>query len=249
MLKIHHIVLGDRVTALVRECLDSWTTVTNCGFEFHLWTDARVEAFMKNEPAEFQNLLKRAKNYGEAGDILRYTIVGRLGGLYVDWDVLLLDPQRLLRVLGDLTNEKCLFLEDRNTEAKGYSSVFASSLFYMQEGNPLTRDLLRQMERDYVRTPDMPTAELTGPMALTRHLRACPHYLQEAKVLDITDVYSFDYAEVRKFRSRESLMAHKHFSRAPAVHFWTHEWTHPNGPTLRSVLGGVRDRLTSLLAR
>jgi hypothetical protein len=204
---------------------------------------------MKKEPVEFQNLLKRAKNYGEAGDILRYTIAGRLGGLYVDWDVLLLDPQRLLRVLGDLKDEKCLFLEDRNTQEAGYTSVFASSLFYMQEGNPLTRDLLRQMERDYVNSPEMPTAELTGPMALTRHLNACPHYLREAKIVNITDVYSFDFAEVQKFHSRDSLTKHKDFSRAPAIHFWSNEWIPKRELSLRSVLRGVKSRATSWLSR
>src|SRR6185295_9707651 len=187
-------------------------------FEFHRWTDASVAEFLKNEPPEFQNLYKRAKNHGEGGDILRYMILGRVGGLYVDWDVLLLDARRLLKVLGDLTDLKCLFLEDRNTEAEGYSSVFASSLFYMQQGNPLTRDLLLQMDRDYVNSPELPTAVLTGPMALTRHLKGCPHYLREARILDITDVYSFDYAEVRRFRTREDLMKHKDVSRAPTLH-------------------------------
>ena len=246
---VHHIVLGNRVTALVRECLDSWTTVTDYEFEFRLWNDASISEFVKGEPIEFQDLLKRAKNYGEAGDILRYMILGRLGGLYVDWDVLLLDPQRLLGVLGDLKDEKCLFLEDRKTEAVGYASVFASSLFYMQKGNPLTRDLLLQMERDYVSSPEMPTAELTGPMALTRHLNACPHYLREAKIVNLTDVYSFDYAEVRKFDSRESLAKHKDYSRAPAVHFWTHEWVPQNKRSLRSLLSGVKTRATSWLPR
>jgi mannosyltransferase OCH1-like enzyme len=248
MLKIHHIVMGDHVTSLVRECLDSWTAVTNCGFEFHHWTDASIADFMKGEPIEFQNLLKRAKNYGEAGDILRYTIVGRLGGLYVDWDVLLLDPEKLLRVLGDLKDEKAVFLEDRKTKEVGYTSVFASSLFYMQEGNPLTRDLLRQMERDYVSSPGMRTAELTGPMALTRHLNACPHYLREAKVLDIKEIYSFDYAEVGKFRSRDALKAHKDYSRAPAIHFWTHEWV-DREPGLKWLLRGVKNRVSSWLPR
>ena len=245
---VHHIVLGNRITPLVRECLDSWTTVTDCGFEFRLWNDAAIAEFVKGEPMEFQGLLKRAKNYGEAGDILRYMILGRLGGLYVDWDVLLLDPQRFLRILGDLKDQKCLFLEDRKTQAVGYTSVFASSLFYMQKGNPLTRDLLRQMERDYVSSPEMPTAVLTGPMALTRHLKASPHYLREAKVVDLTDVYSFDYAEVQKFHSRESLAQHRNYSRAPAVHFWTHEWI-PKKPGLRSLLSGVKTRATSWLGR
>jgi hypothetical protein len=174
-------------------------------------------------------------------------ILGRLGGLYVDWDVLLLDPQRFLRVLGDLKDRKCLFLEDRKTQAVGYASVFASSLFYMQKGNPLTRDLLLQMERDYVNSPQMSTAELTGPLALTRHLKACPHYLQEAKVVNLTDVYSFDYAEVRQFHSREALAKHGDYSRAPALHFWTHEWLPRN--RLRSLLGNIRTRATSWLSQ
>jgi mannosyltransferase OCH1-like enzyme len=249
MLKIHHILLGNRVPPLVRECLDSWTAVTDCGFEFHQWTDASIDEFMKNEPVVFQNLWKRAKNYGEAGDILRYTIVGRLGGLYVDWDVLLLDPHRLLRVLGDLTDQKCLFLEDRDTQAAGYASVFASSLFYMQAGNPLTRDLLLQMEQDYVSSPEMPTAELTGPMALTRHLNACPHYLREAKIVNLTDVYSFNYGQVQKFHSRESLTTHPDLSRAPAIHFWTHEWTPRRELSLGSLVRGVKNRVTSWLPR
>jgi mannosyltransferase OCH1-like enzyme len=204
---------------------------------------------MKGEPIEFQNLLKRAKNYGEAGDILRYTILGRLGGLYVDWDVLLLDPQRLLRILGELKDQKCVFLEDRNTQATGYTSVFASSLFYMQAGNPLTRDLLRQMDRDYVTSPEMSTAELTGPLALTRHLKACPQYLREAKVVNLTDVYSFDYAEVQRLHSRDALAKHKDFSRAPAIHFWTHEWIPQRRLSLRSLLHGVKTRATSWLPR
>jgi hypothetical protein len=73
------------------------------------------------------------------------------------------------------------------------------------------------MDRDYVNSPGMPTAELTGPMALTRHLNACPHYLREAKIVNLTDVYSFDYAEVRKFHSRESLAKHRKYSRAPGA--------------------------------
>jgi mannosyltransferase OCH1-like enzyme len=249
MLKVHHILLGDRVPPLVRECLDSWTTVTDCGFEFHQWTDASIDEFIRNEPIEFQKLLRRAKNYGEAGDILRYMILGRVGGLYVDWDVLLLDPQRLLRVLGDLKDEKCLFLEDRNTQEASYASVFASSLFYMQEGNPLTRDLLLQMERDYVSSPEMPTAELTGPMALTRHLNACPHYLREAKIVNLTDVYSFDYAQVRKFDSRDSLTKHRDFSRAPAIHFWSHEWISQRKLSLMSLANSVKTRVASWLLR
>ena len=65
-------------------------------------------------------------------------------------------------------------------QAAGYTSVFASSLFYScREDNPLTKDLLLQIERDYVSSPEMPTAELTGPMALTRHLNACPHYVAQ----------------------------------------------------------------------
>lgn len=247
MLDVHHILLGDRVPSLVRECLDSWTTVTDCGFKFHRWTDAAIAEFMSNEPIELQDLWKRAKNYGEAGDILRYTIVGRLGGLYVDWDVLLLDPKKLLAVLGDLTNAKCVFLEDKDTQAAGYSSVFASSLFYMQAGNPLTLGLLRQMARDYVSSPAMSTAELTGPLALTRHLKGSPHYLREAKIVNLKDVYSFDYAEVQTFRSREALMKHKNLRRAPAVHFWTHEWLPQSG--LRSLLGEVKTRVASLLSQ
>jgi len=83
---LHQIWLGPKdvpfgeFTASLRRLHPTW--------EYRLWRDADVEAFgLANVEA-----YRRASNYGEKSDILRYEILHRLGGVYVDVDVEPLRP-------------------------------------------------------------------------------------------------------------------------------------------------------------
>ena len=68
-------------------------------------------------PTSVRTLYERARNYGEATNMFRMAITYSFGGLYVDWDVLLVDPDRFLAVVvGDVKNCDCMFIADRFTK-------------------------------------------------------------------------------------------------------------------------------------
>ncbi len=200
-----------------------------------LWDDAAAETFLRTQPAPMQALYRRARNYGEASDILRLLITHRLGGLYVDWDVLLLDGGRFLDLLGSLEGVSPVLLEDQATQEQGFAKVVTNSMFYMEAGNPLAPAFLDQIATDLQASEPQSTPHLTGPMALTRFIAARPDLVERARFVDLSAVYSFSYADVKLHPDREELKAASQFGKAPAVHFWTHSWMKQG--MLRTALG------------
>ena len=110
---IHHIWLGSYLPKYAQEFRRTWID-KHSGWTFILWTDhpesaygnvilhsfnelasylqqANRESFivMDMRKVQLKNQIafdKRAKNYGEKSDVLRYEILHNIGGLYVDTD-------------------------------------------------------------------------------------------------------------------------------------------------------------------
>jgi len=240
VLQIHHIALGNSFPPLNQECVRSWRECMPPEVQCVLWNDAAAGAFLRSQPEPMRALYRRARNYGEASDILRLLITHRFGGLYVDWDVLLLDGARFLDVLGSLQGVNAVLLEDRTTQEPGFAKVVANSMFYMEAGNPLAPAFLDQIEADFRVPEPATTPNLTGPMGLTRFITTRPDLVEHARFLDLRAVYSFSYADVKLHPDRRELKAATDFGSAPAVHFWTHSWMKR---------GRLRSALEPLLAR
>jgi hypothetical protein len=226
---IHQIMLGNSVPPINRQCLDSWRPLESRGFTFVEWTSRTAEDYLANCPvAEAKMLYERARNYGEASDILRVAIAYGFGGLYVDWDVLLVDPDGFLAVMPDFENSNCVLLKDPHTKEPGFSCTYDNSLFYLRQGNMLALDFLREMERNYSSDPLPDTPFVTGPLALTRFLESHPHFKNDCRMVDTLDIYSFDYGDVIEYTKggtdREFLTNYQRRGGAPAIHFWTHAW-------------------------
>jgi hypothetical protein len=226
---IHQIVLGTSIPSINKQCLDSWRALETRGFTFVSWTNGSAEDYLANCPVgEAKALYERARNYGEASDILRIAITYGYGGLYVDWDVLLVDPDRFLAVMPDFESSNCVLLKDPHTKEPDFSCTYDNSLLYLRQGNVLALDFLREMERNYSSDPVPDTPFVTGPLALTRFLDSQPHYKNDCRMVDTLDIYSFDYADVIEYtkggKGREVLKTHVRRSSAPAIHLWTHAW-------------------------
>jgi hypothetical protein len=226
---IHQIVLGTNVPPINRQCLDSWRPLERRGFTIVSWTSRSAEDYLANCPVEeARTLYKRARNLGEASDILRMVITYAHGGLYVDWDVLLLDPDKFLDVMPDLERSNCVLLRDPHTTAPDFACTYDNSLFYLRQGNTLALDFLRDIERNYSTAHVRDTPFVTGPLALTRFLESRPDHRNDCFLVDTLDVYSFDYEAViectKTDSTREILKDHPRPSGAPAIHFWTHAW-------------------------
>jgi hypothetical protein len=227
---IHQITLGNKIPRFNQECLHSWHRLTAYQFEIASWTDLNVKEYLRNCPiAEAKPLYERARNHGEASDILRMAIAYSYGGLYVDWDVLLMDPDKFLTVLGDFSGSDCILIRDRHTTEPHFSRVYDNSLFYMKKGHRLALDFLREIERNYSKSPAPSTSYLTGPLALTSFLDSHPEDENACRMVEMRDIYAFDYEEVigqtKDQTRREVLKHHWEVGRPPAIHFWTHSWS------------------------
>jgi len=227
---IHLITLGNKLPRFNRECLNSWHTLKDRDFDVVSWTDRSVKDYLAKCPvAEAKTLYERARNYGEASDILRIAITYSYGGLYVDWDVLLVDPDKFLSVMGDFKSSNCVLIRDRHTPEPDFSCTYDNSLFYMRKGNPLALDFLSEMERNYSKDPVPNTPYLTGPLALTSFLDSHLHYRDACRMVDTLDIYAFDYGDVirrtKDQTEREVLKDYWEPGGAPAIHFWTHTWS------------------------
>jgi hypothetical protein len=226
---IHHISLGNKIPKFNQECLDSWGKLKDRNFDVVSWTDQRAKDYLARcDIAEAKRLFARARNYGEASDILRMAITYSYGGLYVDWDVLLVDPDKFLAVMPDFESSSCILIRDPLTKEPSFSCAYDNSLFYMKKGNPLALDFLREMENSYSRDPVPNTPYVTGPLALTSFLDSHPHYKNDCGMVDTVDVYAFDYedviAQTTDHTQRAVLKDYYKPGGAPAIHFWTHTW-------------------------
>jgi Glycosyltransferase sugar-binding region containing DXD motif len=226
---IHQIVLGHGIPPLNQECLDSWRQLADRAIDVVSWTDQRINDYLTTSAgADLQRLYARARNYGEASDILRMAITHTYGGFYVDWDVLLVDTNGFVALMGDFENSDCVLVQDRYTTEPGISCAYDNSLFYMRRGHPLALEFLHEMERNFAKLPIPDTPFVTGPLALTHFLETHPHHKDSCRMIDTLDLYEFDYADVIRQTSetqREALKLRTGSHRAPAIHFWTHCWT------------------------
>jgi hypothetical protein len=226
---IHQIILGGNVPRLNRQCLDSWRALETRGFTVVRWTDVRVRSYLaEGSVPEAGRLYQAARNRGEASDILRVAITYSYGGLYVDWDVLLLDPGAFLAVMPPVERSDYVVLRDPHTTEPDFSCTYDNSLFYLRQGTPLALAFLAEMKRNFSREPLPDTPFLTGPLALTRFLDSHPELKSACQFVDTRDVYSFDYADVQALTNdphrRKFLKERWRPGGAPAIHFWTHAW-------------------------
>lgn len=226
---IHQITLGKRLPDFHRKCLASWDKLKGRDVDIVSWTDRNVKAYLADcPPTSVRTLYERARNYGEASDILRMAITYSFGGLYVDWDVLLVDPDRFLAVVGDVKNCDCMFIADRFTKEPNFRCVYDNSLFYMKRGNPLALAFISQIEENYARQPLPSTSYLTGPLALTSFLDSRPRYKDHCRMVAVRDIYALDYedvlAQLKDQKDRDVLMKSAKTDGAPAIHFWTNAW-------------------------
>jgi hypothetical protein len=84
---IHQIWLGSPFPEQYKQYQQTWIK-HHPDWEYKLWTDKDIEEFKLTNKRAFD----KAPNYGEKSDILRYEILNRYGGLYIDVDCECLRP-------------------------------------------------------------------------------------------------------------------------------------------------------------
>jgi mannosyltransferase OCH1-like enzyme len=131
---------------------------------YRLWTDDDNIAFVRSEFPEFvQTFTSLPRNIMRA-DVIRYLLMYRLGGLYMDLDYEMLKPFDLLE------QDIVLPLESDGQFGPGNDKV-CNSIFAAAPGHPLFKMAIEDLKNN----PPTPQADVeasTGPIFLSRIFRA-----------------------------------------------------------------------------
>lgn len=78
--KIHQIWIGKEIPQELKNFSDIWSQMCQeNGWEYYLWDNHNIQNFVND-------LFFTTENYGQKSDILRYNILKKIGGIYVDMD-------------------------------------------------------------------------------------------------------------------------------------------------------------------
>ena len=87
--KLHFIWIGDDSKRPVK-CIDTWIT-KNPDYGVHIWDNSSVTGEFWYNAKQLHEMLEK-KDYAGASDIMRYEILARQGGIYIDADSYCIRP-------------------------------------------------------------------------------------------------------------------------------------------------------------
>ncbi len=154
---IHQIWIGSRQRpkALMETCRQM-----NPTWEYRLWTEENLPTDFINQK-HIDSMAHHQSNYPEAGisDIMRYEILYRYGGFYIDADTKFINP------LDDYLTDNDSFCCFENEDSRGI--LLANCYIGATKGNELMRILIQELQQKESVTTDLPWIE-TGPLFFTQ---------------------------------------------------------------------------------
>jgi len=164
------------------------------GWEFRTWTDSELPQL--THPGAFE----RARNFGEASDVLRYDLLHQFGGVYVDTDV------ECLQSLEPLIEGASAFA------AFARPNVIGSAVVGAVPRHPAISEAL---EAVCAGAGSGQQVQATGPVALTRVLKDA----DDVELFGPETFYPLDYWQI-PFSDLEDAQR----GEAYAIHHWHATW-------------------------
>ncbi len=185
----------------VRKYLRDW--------EFRLWTDEDIEGFNLVNKAAYDE----EKNYGGKSDILRYEILDRYGGVYLDIDVELIQS---LDILHSTYEFYCCMMPCDRIASINNCVIGASA------GHPIIKGCIAEVGR---RRGTLDVLTRTGPLLFQEVFHALAPSLIDRRIIALPKSFFFPLA--RKMpETREEL----HVLLKPetfGMHHWAGTWIDP----------------------
>ncbi|MBA3751493.1 hypothetical protein H0X06_01655 [Candidatus Dependentiae bacterium] len=147
--KIHQIWVGpNKPPAIFAESQRSIQHL-HPDWEYKLWTDADVPAFQLHN----EGLYNSSVNYGEKADILRYEILYRIGGIYLDIDFVCLKPLDVL-----LQYDLCASIQPLDCDADLANGIIGSAPW-----NPILEDCILRLKDTWHDFHPLSVLDKSGP--------------------------------------------------------------------------------------
>lgn len=131
------------------------------GWKYHLWTDEDNFAFVKSEFPDFFDVFTSLPRPIMRADVIRYLLMYRLGGLYLDTDYEMLKPFDLLDY------DAVLPWESSHKPVPG-GNLLCNCIFASEPGHPLFKMMIDDLKANPPLSPDVDVISATGPKFVTR---------------------------------------------------------------------------------
>jgi len=191
---IHRVWLGaEEMPAEYVEFGETWRR-HHADWELRTWTDSELP------PLTCPDAFERCRNFGEASDVLRYEVLRRFGGVYVDTDV------ECLRSIEPLIEDASAFA------AWARPNVIGSAVVGSVPGHAAIE---RALEVVCANAGSGPQVEATGPVALTRVLQGA----EDVELYRSATFYPLDYWQI-PFSDLDSEGEDETY----AIHHWHATW-------------------------
>jgi len=215
-LKIHQIWIGPKTLPdKFKWMIETWKK-KHSNWTYKLWTNEDLKDFkLKN-----QKVFDMATNWGAKADILRYEILNREGGVYVDIDFECLQP---LDILNQNYNFYCCIVENTNVIANGIIGSIAN--------HPILQKCIDDISRIKGFKGDFQSVwELTGPGVFTNAVRQYISVLtNQSKIIALPSSFFFPFPGYLRFDfwskrlSRKDILSYFK-PESFAVHYWATSW-------------------------
>lgn len=134
----------------------------NPGWQYKLWTDSDNDEFVKNEYPEFYNIFKGFSRGIMRADVIRYLIMYKIGGVYLDLDYEVLQPF-------DFGDNTLVLPLNRSVKYGDKQDELGNCFFASVPGLQFFKDVISDLKhRPPVVTDHSQIIEATGPGLLTR---------------------------------------------------------------------------------
>lgn len=157
---IHQTWSTSDLPALLKQFSDTWKS-NHVDWEYRLWTNDEMEAFLIEEHPLIFDLLKDSYPEIKKWDIARLAIVYKFGGLYCD-----IDSVAFKNISPLIDNEVVLFKEHPSCE----DDIICNSMFYSNKQSRFLKNVLGSV-KDFVKIKESDAnkevVNSTGPMLLT----------------------------------------------------------------------------------
>jgi len=221
---IHQTWKDDKVPAHFQPFVDSWRE-HHPDWEYKLWTDEMNEAFIKAHYPDFLDIYQAYPSIIQKVDAVRYFILSKIGGLYVDLDFFCFK-----NIMPLLENTDSVFGQEHAEHCVPHQKDFIVSNALMasipQSGFlEAVCNELYQPVRKYEDKNDM-VLETTGPFMLTRIYATKTYAPEQVKIVEPSIFYPLTKTELDTMDGITTTDQHinQKLSAAYAIHCYWGSW-------------------------
>lgn len=202
---IHQIWLGGNMPAHYKEFIAKMKFV-NPQMKHKLWDESNIDFELQTG-----DLIKRSKNFGQQSDILRYEILNKYGGIYVDLDFV------AVRSFDSLLNHQFF-----TGIVYGAQPSLANGLIGCLPGHPIVKECLRRVDCNKNPEDLMEIMQKTGPFLLTKIFMEL--YSSHPGSVALPNTYFYPYPNDQKYKTLGEHHEQYIRSNTLCVHLWHCSW-------------------------